>query len=182
MLDQIKKSGLKLSKKKCVFSVNELKCCSYIFSDQGMKADPDKISAITDMPLPEDATELCRFLRMITYLAKFIKNLSSKSSLLQKLLEKDTPWEWTDEHSKQFPDLQLLVTDSPVLKYFNQNLPTKVSIDASKAGLGAVLLQLHHHDWHPIAYASRAMSKSERNYSQIEKEMLAVVYGSDWFN
>ena len=148
-----------------MFGVNELKFCGHIFSDQGVKADPDKISAITNMPLPEHTTELRRFLRMITYLAKFVKNLSSKSSLLRKLLEKDTPWEWTDENTKQFRDLQPLVTDSPVLKYFDQNLPTKVSVDASKAGLGAVLLQLHHDDWHPVAYASRAMSKSERNYS-----------------
>ena len=74
------------------------------------------------------------------------------------------------------------MTDSPVLKYFDQNLPIKVSVDASKAGLGAILLQLHRDDWHPVTYTSRAMSKSERNYSQIEKEMLAVVYGSDWFN
>ena len=182
VLDQIKKSGLKLNKKKCVFGINELKFCGHIFSDQGVKADPDKISAITDMPLLEDATELRRFLRMITYLAKFVKNLSSKSSLLRKLLEKDTPWEWTDEHTKQFRDLQLLVTDSPVLKYFDQNLPTKVSVDASKAGLGAVLLQLHRDDWHSLAYASRAMSKSKRNYLQTEKETLAVVYGSDRFN
>ena len=57
-----------------------------------------------------------------------------------------------------------------------------MSVDASKAGLGAVLLQLHRDDWHPVVYASRAMSKHERNYSQIEKEMLAVVYGSDQFN
>ena len=119
VLDQIKKSGFKLNKKKCVFSINELKFCGHIFSDQGMKADPDKISAIINMPSPEDATKLRRFLGMITYLAKFIKNLSSKSSLLQKLLEKDTPWEWTDEHTKQFRDLQLLVTDSLVLKYFD---------------------------------------------------------------
>ena len=74
------------------------------------------------------------------------------------------------------------MTDSPVLKYFDQNLPTEVSVDASKAGLGAVLLQLHHDDWHPVAYTSHAMSKSKRNYSQIEKETLAVVYGSDRFN
>ena len=79
-----------------MFGVNELKFCGHIFSDQGVKAGPDKISAITNMPLPEDATELRRFLGMITYLAKVIKNLSSKSSLLRKLLEKDTPWEWTD--------------------------------------------------------------------------------------
>ena len=57
-----------------------------------------------------------------------------------------------------------------------------MSVDASKAGLSAVLLQLHCDDWHPVAYANRAMSKSKRNYSQIEKETLAVVYGSDRFN
>ena len=74
------------------------------------------------------------------------------------------------------------MTDSPVLKYFDQNLPTKLSVDASKAGLSAVLLQLHRDDWHPVAYASHAMSKSERNYSHIEKETLAVVDGSDRFN
>ena len=66
-----------------------------------------------------------------------------------------------------------------MLKYFDQNQPTKVSVDASKVGLGAVLLQLHRDDWHPVAYTSRAMSKNERNYLQIKKEMLAVVYGSD---
>ena len=85
-------------------------------------------------------------------------------------------------NTQQFQDLQLLVTDSPILKYFDQNLPTKVSVDASKAGLGAVLLQLHRDDWHPVEYASHAMSKSNRNYSQIEKEVLAVVYGCDRFN
>ena len=74
------------------------------------------------------------------------------------------------------------MTDSPILKYFDQNLPTKVSVDASKAGLGAALLQLHRDDWHPVAYASHAMSKCKRNYSQIEKETLAVVYGSYRFN
>ena len=125
MLDQIKKPGLKLNKIKCVFGVNEFKFCGHIFSDQGVKADPDKISAITDMSLSKDATELRRFLGMITYLAKFVKNLSSKSSLLRKLLEKNTPWEWTNEHTKQFRDVQLLVTDSPVLKYFDQNLLPK---------------------------------------------------------
>ena len=68
------------------------------------------------------------------------------------------------------------------MKYFNQNLPSKVSVDASKAGLGVVLLQLHCDDWHPVPYASHAMSKSDRNYSPIEKETLAVVYGYDRFN
>ena len=106
-------------------------------------------------------------------------NLASNSSLRQQLLVKDAKWEWTEEHTKQFHDLHLLVTNSPVLKYFDQNLPVKLSVDANKSGLGSVLLQLHKDDWHPVAFASRALSKTERRYSQIEKETLAVVYASE---
>ena len=57
-----------------------------------------------------------------------------------------------------------------------------MSVDASKSGLGSVLLLLHKDDWHPVAFASRALSKTERRYSQIEKETLAVVYASEKFN
>ena len=106
-------------------------------------------------------------------------NLASNSSALRQLLVKDANWEWTEEHTKQFSDLQFLVTNSPVLKYFDPNLPVKLSVDA---GLGSVLLQLHKDDWHPVAFASRALSKTERRYSQIEKETLAVVYASEKFN
>ena len=78
--------------------------------------------------------------------------------------------------------MQQLVSHSPVLKYFNQELPTKVSVDARKSGLGAVLLQAQDDIWCPVAYASRALSKAEQNYSQIEKETLAVVFGTEHFN
>ena len=182
VMDRIQKSGLKLNKSKCAFGLNQLKYCGHIFSDKGVKADPSKIEAITNMPTPESPADLRRFLRMVQYLAKFVPNLASNSSALRQLLVKDANWEWTEEHTKQFQDLQFLVTNSPVLKYFDPNLPVKLSVDASKSGLGSVLLQLHKDDWHPVAFASRALSKTERRYSQIEKETLAVVYASEKFN
>ena len=134
------------------------------------------------MPTPESPADLHRFLGMVQYLAKFVPNLANNSSALRQLLVKDANWEWTEEHTKQFHDLQFLVTNSPVLKYLDPNLPVKLSVDASKLGLGSVLLQLHKDDWDPVAFASRALSKTERRYSQIEKETLAVVYASEKFN
>ena len=89
----------------------------------------------------------------------------SNSSALRQLLVKDAKWEWTEEHTKYFHDLQLLVTNSPVLKYFDPNLLVKLSVDASKLGLGSVLFQLHKDDWHPVAFTSRALSKTERRYN-----------------
>ena len=125
---------------------------------------------------------LHRFIAILAYLGKFFPNLSSKTSELRKLLEADGDWNWTQEHSKEFKELQQLLTKSPTLKYFDPNIPIKVSVDASKSGLGAVLLQLRDTSWCPVAYASRALTKTEQNYSQIEKETLAVVYRTEHFN
>ena len=166
-MDKIQKSGLKLNKSKCAFGLNQLKYCGQIFSDKGVKADPSKIEAITNMSTLESPADLRRFLGMVQYLAKFVPNLASNSSALRQLLVKDTNWKWTEEHTKQFHDLQFLVANSLVLKYFDTNLPIKLSVDASKLGLGSVLLQLHKDDWHPVAFASRALSKTEK----IEKKL-----------
>ena len=75
------------------------------------------------MPTPESPADLRRFLGMVQYLIKFVPNLASNSSARQPLLVKDAKWKWAEEHTKQFHDLQLLVTNSSVLKYFDPNLP-----------------------------------------------------------
>ena len=85
------------------------------------------------MPTPESPADLGRFLGMVQYLAKFVPNLASNSSAIRQLFVNDANWEWTEEHTKQFADLQFLVTNSPVLKYFDPNLPVKLSVDASKS-------------------------------------------------
>lgn len=182
MLKRIKVSGLKINKKKCKFGIREIKYVGHIFSDEGLYIDPSKVDAIRNMSIPQTVAKVLRFRGMIAYLGKFIPNLSSNASELRKLLETKENWNWTDKHTEQFRTLQQLVSRSPVLKYFDPKLPTKVSVDASKSGLGAVLLQAHDEIWCPVAYASRALTKAEQNYSQIEKETLSIVFGTEYFN
>ena len=79
---------------------------------------------------------------------------------------------------ESFISLKELITKAPVLKYFNPKRPVKLSVDASSKGLGAVLLQ----DNHPIAYASKALTSCQQNYAQIEKELLAIVFGCNKFH
>ena len=81
----------------------------------------------------------------------------------------DTP------QQQAFQELKLLITNSPVLKYFDPKLPIKVSSDASKSGLGATLEQKRGENWFPVAFASRSMTPAETNYAQIEKEILSSV-------
>ena len=129
---------MKLNRAKCVFGVKEIKYVGHIFSHGGLQVDPSKIEAIVNMPVPENTSDVHRYLGMITYLGRFIPNLLSKTSELRKLLRKEKSWEWSKRHSDEFQNLKKCITNSPVLQYFIPGLPIKLSVDASKEGLGAV--------------------------------------------
>ena len=131
------------------------------------------------MEAPKNKEELQRYLGMIMYFAKFIPNLSQSAEPLRILLEKDVEWHWNEQQEHSFKTLKQLTTEAPVLKYFDPTKAIKISVDASSKGsMGAVLLQ----DDQPVAYASKALTKSQQNYAQIEKEMLAIVFGCTRFH
>ena len=178
VLQRARHRGLKLNKAKCQFRQHEISYIGHVLSKDGIKPDPKKTEAITQMTPPQNKEEVQRFLGMLTYLAKFIPNLSQIAAPLRVLLEKDTQWHWHEEQVKSFKALKQLATEAPVLKYFDPNKHTKLSVDASSKGVGAVLLQ----EGHPIAYASKALTNSQQNYAQIEKEMFAIVFGCTRFH
>ena len=112
---------------------------------------------------------------MVTYVSKFIPTYSQISS---PLLEKDVVWHWTESEDKSWDTLKKLITQSPVLRYFDTSKLVKISVDASSLGLRAVLLQ----EEQPVAYASKAITRSQDNYAQIEEEMLAIIFGCTRFH
>ena len=147
-----------------------------MLTDKGLKADPKKIQAITEMAIPESAEDLRRFLGVITYLEKFVPNMSQLAAPLRQLLEKDILWHWTNVHNEAFMKLKTVITQTPVLQFFDVNKPVTLSVDASSKGMGAVIMQEG-----PVAYASKALTEYQQRYSQIEKEMLAIVFGCEKF-
>ena len=173
VLERARSRNLKLNKNKCHINKHEISYVGHILSKDGLKPDTKKTEAITAMPAPENREQLQRFLGMLTYLAKFIPNLSQVASPLRTLLEKDVEWHWQCEQESSFKKLKQLATEAPVLKYFDPTKPTELSVDASSKGLGAVLIQ----EGHPITYASKALTQTQQHYAQIEKEMLAILFG-----
>ena len=182
VLDRVRESGLKLNKKKCTFRMTEITFLGHLISADGIKRDPRKIEAILKMPTPTSKTELQRFLEMINYLGKFLPNLSKETAPLRQLLEKDVQWRFEQPHETAINTLKKMITSSPVLAYYEPKLPTRVTTDASKAGLGAVLEQNYEGEWKPVAFASRAMTQCEQHYAQIEKETLAIVFACERFH
>ena len=182
VLDKIRDNGLKLNHAKCIFGATELTFLGHIMSADGVKPDPRKIEAITKMPLPTSPAELQRFLGMVNYLGKFIPNLSDETAPLRALLKKGTEFLMQKPQIDAFEKLKRQISSAPLLQFYDPNLPTRIRTDSSSVGLGAMLEQRIDDSWHPIAFASRALEKSEQNYAQIERETLSVVFGCERFH
>ena len=178
VLKRIESKNLKLNPSKCRFKVKEVTYIGHVLSEKGVSPDPRKVEAVRGMQIPTNKTELQRFLGTVNYLGKFIPNLATETAPLRKLLAKDVAWHWQHEQADAFDRLISLVTEAPVLQYFDVTKPVVVSADASKDGVGAVLLQ----DDMPIAYASRAFTQTQCRYAQIEKELYAVTFACDKFH
>ena len=178
VLERARHRELKLNKSKCQFGKQQVSYLGHILTNCGLKPDPKKTIAVKNMPTPTNKEDLQRFLGMVTYISKFIPHFSQVASPLRALLEKDAAWQWHHEHEQSLQQLKELATSAPVLAYFKPDRPIKLSVDASSKGLGAVILQ----DDHPIAYALKSLTKTQQQYAQIEKEMLAVVFGCTRFH
>ena len=172
-----------------VFNVNKLYLCQpqveyvgHILSGEGVKVSPDKVAAVVDMPQPQSISHVQTLLGMVTYTCKFLENLSSMTEPLRQLIkEAGSPgfqWHWDPCHQAAFEEVKQAMTSAPVLGYYTLDKPITLSVDASQSGLGAVLIQ----DGKPIHYASKALTPSEYNYAQIEKELLAIVWAYNKFH
>ncbi|KAG8173528.1 hypothetical protein JTE90_014688 [Oedothorax gibbosus] len=120
--------------------------------------------------------ELQAFLGLLNFYGSFLKRRSDILEPLHKLLQKDVPWEWTAEHEEAYKASKGLLTTDDLLVHYDEKLPLILTSDASSYGLGSVLSHLLPNGKEaPVAYYSRTMTKTERNYSQTDKEALAIL-------
>ena len=147
------------------------------FSAEGMQPDPLKVEALKTAEPPSNVSGLKSFLGMTNYSSQFIKNYANKTAKLRELLVEKNKWEWNYAHQKSFETLKHALQESNVLGCFDTKAITKVIVDASPTGLGAMLVQTQRTgEDKVIAYASRSLNTAENNYSQIERECLGVYF------
>ena len=177
-LDKLRQNNVKLSESKCEFRKDQIDYVGHNLSSEGLKPAEEKIRAVRDMKKPENKKELQTFLGFITYLQKFLPNMSEISAPLRLLLEKDIEWHWEELQETSFQRLKQLAIEAPVLGFYDPKEELVLNVDASSYALGAVITQ----KGKPIAYASRALNSTQQRYSVIEKETLAVVFGTQKFH
>ena len=178
MLTRCREQGIQLTKDKVELKQRQITYLGHVISEKGLQADPKKVDAILTFPQPEDKPAEHKLLGMIAYLQKFTPRLSEASAPLRNLVKKDVNFRWDEtEHGKCLSEIKHMLSEPPVLRYFDPRGKTTVQCDASEFGLGACLLT----DGQPVSFASRALTETERNYAQIEKEMLSIVFGLERF-
>lgn len=183
ILTRLHEACLKLAPEKCFFFRPRVNFLGHVVTADGIETDPEKIEKVKTWPKPENPAELRSFLAFAGYYRKFIKNFSQIARPLSEMLPPTSPknqkrqekmWKWTEVEQKVFDQLKELLSSPPVLAYPDFTLPFELHTDASTKALGAVLYQTQNGQKRVIAYASRALSRAEQNYSAFKLEYLAL--------
>ena len=172
-LERAKEKNLKLNPEKLTVGVQQVEYFGHLVTSEGLKPDPAKVNAIINMPSPKDKKELHTILGMITYLAKFAPSLSEITKPMRDILKEDFTFMWDKPQQDAFDKVKLMISNTPVLTFFDPKKELILEVDASKHGLGAAI----YNDGKPIAFASKALNATEQNYAQIEKELYAILFG-----
>ena len=185
---RLKEHNLKLKASKCEFLKSEVKYLGHVVSEEGVKTDPEKLDALRSWPVPGNVKDVRTFLGFTGYYRRFIKNYASIARPLNDLLIghctnqkgkqkkklKPSVFIWAEPQQKAFEQLIEKLTNPPVLAYADYQLPFKLHIDACCTGLGAVLYQTQAGTDRVVAYASRSLKPSEKNYPAHKLEFLAL--------
>ncbi|UYV63361.1 K02A2.6-like, partial [Cordylochernes scorpioides] len=179
---RLAKYNIKLKKEKCLFLQKEIEYLGHLVTEEGIRPLDHKVQAIQKAKTPTNISELRSFLGLVNFYRKFIPNLPELLKPLHELLHKKRPWVWTKECGEAIDKCKNSITSERVLVPYDATLPLCLATDASQIGVGAVLSHIIEGQERPIMFASRTLSVAEQNYSQIEKEALAIIYGVTKFH
>ena len=182
VLQRLWEAGLRLNRDKCQFGLPELTFMGYRLNKHGVSATDEKVRAVLNAREPRVASEVRSFLGLLNFVGRFLPDMSTVSAPLRDLTKTKTPWRWTSLERQAFEELKRRIARHSTLAYFSASAETRLVVDASPVGLGAVLLQRREGVFRPVEYASRSLTDVERRYSQTEREALAVVWGCERFH
>lgn len=194
VLDKLRLAKLKIKPSKCEWFKNKVTFLGHTISVDGIRPNEYNLNKVRNAKPPQNLTQLRSFIGLCQYYKKLIPNLSQVAEpLFQKLRggrkgknaiapNRPPPFSWDQRDQKAFDKLKNILTKEPVIAHPNFNRRFKLYTDASDTGLGAILCQNDDEDKERVvAYASRTLSKTERNWVITEKECLAVVWAVTYF-
>ena len=181
VFQRLREANLKVKPSKCHLVQEEVAFLGHRVSAAGIATDPDKVRAVREWPVPQSIHDVRAFIGITSYYRRFIGRYGEICAPLHALTGKNARFAWTDECDAAFNQLKEALTTAPILAMPTDEDMFIIDTDASDRCLGAVLSQRQHGEEKVIAYASKVLSRAERNYCCTRRELLAVVYFVKYF-
>ena len=183
VLNRISTAGLKLRLDKCLFMQPTVTYCGYVITGDGIQPVAAKVDAIKNAPEPKNVSQVRAFLGMLNYYLRFLPDVATVLEPLHQLLRKGEKWKWLEEQQTAFDKAKELLQSADLLVHFDPEKELILETDASDYGVGVVLShKMKNGTERPIGYVSRSLQEAERNYSTLEKEALAIIFGIKKFH
>ncbi len=174
-IDKAKQAGIKFNPDKCHIKSPKIEYFGRIISAKGVEPCPKKVKAIKKLEPPQNKQELQSFFGTVNFMSTFIPHLSKKTHLMRSLLKKDVHFIWTSDMQKEFNDIKQSIFEKVQLTHFDPSNEVIIETDGSMKGLGAVLIQ----EKNPVKFISKSLTPTESDYSNIERELLAVLFACE---
>ncbi|GBN94563.1 Transposon Ty3-I Gag-Pol polyprotein [Araneus ventricosus] len=175
----LSKNGIVINPDKCVYGQTQLSYLGFHISAAGLKPLPEKVETILHYPLPDTVDKLRRFLAIVNFYHRFIKNASAVQAPLFDLVKSKkrrdkSRIEWNESTLQTFEDCKQALSNAALLAFYDPSASLSLYTDASDIAIGAVLQQNSGRQSEPLAFFSRKLSDSEKNYSTFDRELLAI--------
>ena len=181
ILQALRTSGLRANPSKCRFAAKEIAYLGHVISEGRIQPNPDKADSLKDLPVPTNISQLRSVLGLLNYYRRFVQGYAKVAAPLLALLRQNAAFIWTAECQEALDILTTCISKNAVLYRPDFTRPFIVQVDFSTIGLGAVLSQVIDGVERPILFQSRSLTPGEKNYSPVEGEALATVWGISVF-
>jgi len=178
IVKRLEENDLYVKLEKCKWKVKEVEFLGVVIGPEGIKMEEGKVKGVLEWPMPKCIKEVQKFLGLANYYHWFIEWFATVARPLHDMVKKDKKWEWTEKQEEAFKELKKQFTEEPVLAAPDIDKKMRMEVDASDYVMGGVLsMECKDGLWRPVAFLSKSLNETERNYEIHDKEMLAIIRG-----
>jgi len=178
VIKRLEENDLYVKPEKCKWKVKEVEFLGVVIGPEGIKIEKEKVKGVLEWPTPKCVKDVQKFLGLANYYRRFIEGFATVARPLHDLVKKDKKWEWMEKEEKAFKELKERFTKEPVLAAPDIDKKMRMEVDVSDyATEGVLLMECGDGLWRLVAFLSKSLNETERNYEIHDKEMLAIIRG-----
>jgi len=176
VLRRLEENDLYVKPEKCAWKVQKVNFLGVVMGQGKIEMEEDKVAGVLNWPVPKMVRDVSKFLGLANYYRQFVKDFAKLAQPLNNLMRKEEKWRWGSKQQKAFEQFKQVFTSRPLLVAPDINKEFRVEADASNFATGGVLsIKCEDNKWRLVAYISKSLNETERNYKIHDKEMLAMI-------